>query len=100
MAQVIWTEPALADLEAIAAYIALDKPTAARKLVQRVFTRVDQLAIFPLSGGNPRDLTGTPYRQLVINPLRIFYRVAEDRVFIVHVMRSEQMLHPRDILER
>ena len=26
MAQVIWTEPALDDLDAIAAYIALDKP--------------------------------------------------------------------------
>lgn len=100
MVQITWTEPALADLEAIAAYIALDKPAAAKQLVQRVFSRVDQLAVFPLSGGKPRDLTGTPYRQLVINPLRIFYRVAEDRVFIVHVMRSEQMLHLRNLRER
>jgi hypothetical protein len=35
MAQVIWTEPALADLEAIADDIALDNPEAARRLVQR-----------------------------------------------------------------
>ena len=40
MAEIIWTEPALSDLEAIADYIALDKPSAAAALVQRVFTLV------------------------------------------------------------
>ncbi|MDQ5980842.1 MAG: toxin ParE1/3/4 [Verrucomicrobiota bacterium] len=100
MAKVIWTEPALADLDAIAAYIALDKPAAAKRLVQRVFARADQLAIFPLSGGKPSDLVGTPYQQLVLNPLRIFYRVADDRVFIVYVMRGEQVLHLRDLQGR
>jgi ParE-like toxin of type II ParDE toxin-antitoxin system len=34
MAQVVWTEPALADLDAIADYIALDNPEAARLLVK------------------------------------------------------------------
>ena len=41
MAQIIWTEPALSDLDAIADYIALDKPEAARRLVQRVFKHVE-----------------------------------------------------------
>jgi len=31
MDRLIWTEPALNDLEAIAEYIALDKPDAARR---------------------------------------------------------------------
>lgn len=43
MAQVIWTEPALADLDAIADYIALDNREAARGLVQKVFKQVEQL---------------------------------------------------------
>ena len=34
MARLIWTEPALLDLEEIAEYIALDKPSAAKKLVR------------------------------------------------------------------
>jgi len=33
MAEVIWTEPALGDLDAIADYIALENPDAARRLV-------------------------------------------------------------------
>jgi plasmid stabilization system protein ParE len=39
MAEMIWTEPALQDLDAIADYIALDNPLAARRLVQRVCAR-------------------------------------------------------------
>ena len=44
MAKVIWTEPALSDLDAIADYIALDNPKAAREFVLRVFSHVEQLA--------------------------------------------------------
>ena len=99
MAQVIWTEPALDDLDAIAAYIALDKPWAANRFVQRAIARVEQLALFPLAGGKPRELSGTPYRQIVIPPLRIFYRAADDQVFIVYVMRGEQQFRLRDLRE-
>ena len=100
MAQIIWTEPALEDLDTIAAYIAVDKPGAAKKLVRRVMARVEQLALFPLSGGKPRDLSGTPYRQLVIPPLRLFYRLSEENVVIIHVMRGEEQFRLRDVVER
>ena len=50
MAKVIWTEPALSDLDAIADYIALDNPRAARELVRRVLAHVEQLAVHPKSG--------------------------------------------------
>jgi len=33
MAEVVWTEPALSELDAIADYIALENPDAARELV-------------------------------------------------------------------
>ncbi len=92
MAQVVWTEPAVADLDAIADFIALDKPSAARALVQRVLEHVGQLAEHPLSGPRARELPGSGYRQLVEPPCRIFYRVEASRVLILHVMRSEQRL--------
>jgi toxin ParE1/3/4 len=47
MAEVVWSEPALADLEAIADYIALENPAAAAEFVQRVLAHVDQLAEHP-----------------------------------------------------
>jgi toxin ParE1/3/4 len=48
MARVVWTDPALQDLDTIADYVALDKPVAARKLVRTVLTKVSKPALFPL----------------------------------------------------
>jgi toxin ParE1/3/4 len=94
MARLIWTEPALLDLNEVAEYIALDDPAAASKVVQTVFDRVERLATYPNSGKQPAELSRTPYREVVVPPCRIFYRVEEDDVFILYVMRSERLLRP------
>ncbi len=100
MARLIWTEPALQDLDQIADYISLDKPEAARKLVQRVFEKVESLAEFPELGSCPRELAGTVYRHLVIPPVRVFYRIEADRVFIVYVMRGERLFRAGELRDR
>lgn len=92
MAEIVWSEPALADLEAIADFIALDNPTAAAELVRRVFAHVEQLRNHPESGPRPAELRGWRYRQLVEPPCRIFYRHERSTVYVVHVMRAAQKL--------
>ena len=100
MAQVVWTEPALADLEAIADYIAIENIAAARALVQRVVQHVGQLADHPESGSRPKELgSRTRYRQIVEPPCRIFYRFDGKQVFVLHVMRTERLLR-RSALKR
>ena len=100
MAQVVWTEPAIADLEAIADYIAIENPSAASALIQRIVQHVKQLADHPESGNRPRELgTRTRYRQIVEPPCRIFYRFDGNYVFIVHAMRTERLLR-RSALKR
>jgi toxin ParE1/3/4 len=91
MAQIIWTEPASAELEAIADYIALDKPAAARRLVQRILSSVGRLEHFHALGSRVPELPKSVYRQLIVRPCRMFYRREEDRVFIVFVMRGERL---------
>lgn len=100
MAEVVWTEPALADLDAIADYIALDKPDAASALVKRVLGHVEQLQRYPESGSRPPELKRSRYRQLVEPPCRVFYRYDGERVYILYVMRSEQLLRPSMITGR
>ncbi len=54
----IWTEQALHDLDAIADYIALDKPLAARRLVQDVLRHVGwSTGVLPVgqAGVSPAD---------------------------------------------
>jgi toxin ParE1/3/4 len=93
MVEVIWAEPALSDLNSIAEYIALDKPIAAKEFVQKVFDEVELIGNFPNIGKVARELPQTTiYKELVIKPCRVFYRQAKDKVFIVHIMRGEQLL--------
>ena len=92
MAQIIWTEPALSDLDKIAEYIALDKPSAARNLVKKVFETVERLKQFPKSGRKPPELKKTKYREVIVEPCRVFYRVEDSTIYILYVMRSERLL--------
>ena len=92
MAEVVWSEPALSDLDAIADYIALENPAAASEFVQRIFHHVAQLADHPESGSRPRELGRSRYRQIVEPPCRVFYRFDGRKVFILHVMRAERLL--------
>jgi addiction module RelE/StbE family toxin len=92
MAEIVWSEPALADLDAIADYIALENPAAAAALVKRVVDRVAQLADHPDSGRRIPELKRSRYRHLVEPPCRIFYRHDGATVVILHVMRTERLL--------
>jgi plasmid stabilization system protein ParE len=96
MAEIVWTEPAIADLEAIADYIAIESRRAASGLVQRILAHVEHLATHPESGSRPQEFVrSTPYRQIVEPPSRIFYRLDGERALIFHVMRlSESFAHP------
>jgi len=92
MAQVIWTEPALSDLNTIAEYLALDKPSAAINLVQKIFSSTDQLEEFPELGRKPPEFKKSRYLEIIVNPCRIFYRIEGDKVYILYVMRNERTL--------
>ena len=92
MAEIIWTKPALDDLNDIAEYIALSNLVSAKKLMAKIFDKVDRLETFPESGKKPIELTSLNYREVVVNPCRIFYKIDNDKVFILHVMRQERDL--------
>jgi len=92
VAEVIWTDPALGQLEEVAEYIALDKPDAASSLVKTIFFTVERLEQFPESGHVPPELPDSIYREMYVRPCRIFYRNEGDVVLILHVMREERQL--------
>ena len=100
MAEIIWSEPALSDLDAIADYIALENPVAASELIGRIFGHVEQLADHPESGSRPQELRRSRYRQIVEPPCRVFYRYDGRKVFILHAMRSERLLRKSKLASR
>ena len=103
MAKVVWTGPALDDLNAISEYIALDKPEAAAALVQRVLAHIGMLAEHPRLGSRiPELLPKSRHRQIVESTCRVFYRYepAKGSCYILHAIRGEKLFQKRLLFQR
>lgn len=84
----IWTEPAIAELEALYDFLSPLNPAAAHRLVEELVLAADSLAVFPHRGRRGR-LPGT--RELVVmRPYLIICRVAVDTVLILRIWHSAQ----------
>lgn len=89
MAKLIWTEPALRQLEEIVDYIGLDKPSVAQQIAREVFSVTDNVKHFVRLGRRIPEFPVANYRQLWIKPCWIYYRIIDEDVYILHVRRAE-----------
>ena len=80
------------DLTKIAEYTAVSNPHAAKKLVQTVFEKVSRLEMVPESGHVAAELQATTYREVMVSPCRIFYKIDGNKVYILYVFREERDL--------
>src|SRR4051812_10382701 len=90
--QIVWTETALADLEAIVRHVAEDNAAAAERLRLELLGSVEILGRFPFIGpAYERDRTGRA-REILCRRYRIFYRVqeADSRVEILTVWHGSR----------
>jgi toxin ParE1/3/4 len=80
--KIVWTDEAIAQLEIIGAYIAIDDPVAAAALANRLIALADSLAEFPHRGRvaeeNSREMT-------TVWPFILRYRVDGDTVLILRI---------------
>jgi toxin ParE1/3/4 len=87
--ELVYSASALADLEAVLLYIALDNPRAARQWVADIEKRCELLCEFPELGVERDDLVPGirifPYRRAVI-----VYRIQRMRIRIVRVFYGGQ----------
>jgi toxin ParE1/3/4 len=98
MAEVIWTEPALAQFEAILDYLALDRPAAARAVAASTVHAVALLGRFLRMGRPIPEFPHRSYRQVWIKPCWFYYRHGKSAVVILHVRRAEKPLSLADLL--
>lgn len=81
-------DSAQAELEDIAVlYLSLAGAASARKITDRIYDALDQLAQFPLSGPSMRDaeLRSLGYRFLGVEKYIIIYRLIENAVIVYHI---------------
>jgi plasmid stabilization system protein ParE len=98
MAKVVWSAPALLQLESIIDFIALDKPEAAKAVAARIIGTTGHLERFLLLGRPIREMAHKNYRQVWIKPCWFYYRIDEGDVYILHVRRAEKPLRVEDLL--
>lgn len=89
----IWTAPALDDLDEIASWIARENRPAAAALVRKVLDTLERLQDHPSSGRWVPEIRQKLYREVIVPPCRIIYRREGNDVLIVHVIRSERLLN-------
>ncbi len=92
MASVIWTEPALTDLEAACLYIARDAPRAAEVFADRVFHATDRLTAFPRSGRVVPEARREDLREIIVGNHRIIYRLLPDEAVVLTVIHGARRL--------
>ncbi|MGB7282432.1 MAG: type II toxin-antitoxin system RelE/ParE family toxin [Candidatus Acidiferrum sp.] len=87
--EIVWPPPARARLREIHAFVALDKPEAARQLPTRIVAVVETLRMHPHLGRVGAD---PGIRELVIGgtPYSILYRVRGQRVVIGTIWHGAQ----------
>jgi toxin ParE1/3/4 len=77
-------------LEAIA-YIHRDKPSAAMAFRQKAEKSLSRLKKFPESGRPLPEFPELPFREVIVNPYRFFYKVKNDEIWIVAVWHDAQL---------
>jgi toxin ParE1/3/4 len=94
MAELIWTEKAVASLEDVYDYIADSSPYYARHQITAVMNITERLKLFPESGRHIPEFSHLPHRELVVNALRIVYRYesTHGRIYIINVIHGSRLL--------
>jgi toxin ParE1/3/4 len=89
MAQIVWTARALRDLASLREHISRERPAAAERQIERIFTAVERLTRFPRSGRLGRR---TGMRELVVNQTSylLAYRIRGDFVEVLAVLHGRQ----------
>ena len=91
--KVLWTEVAEEDLIGIIEYIAEDNLTNARNIFKKIKEKAKGLSQFPERGRIVPDLRKHGiilYRELIISPWRIIYRISEKKVYVFSAIDSRQ----------
>ena len=88
-----WAEVAEKDLKAIIEYIAEDIPTNALKILKKIKQKASTLYTLPERGRIVPELLDQGiliYRELIIPPWRIIYRISEMKVYVLSVLDARQ----------
>ena len=95
--RIIWSPLAVDRASEIADYIAQDKPSAAEKWIDTVFSKVTQLKSSPEIGRIVPEINDSQFRELMYGNYRIIYRIETKQISILTIRHGRQILPINEI---
>ena len=86
--KVHWTNAAEGHLDAIFKHIAQNSPEYAKRMVDRITRRSQQIAEHPLSGRRVTEYDFNQIREVIEGPYRIIYHIKSDQVDVLAVIHG------------
>ena len=90
--KVVWTDPAIDDLQAIRDYIARDSELYADDFAAGILAAVERLESFPELGRVIPEVGVSKIREILFGNYRIIYRVRKNRIQILTVIHGSRDL--------
>ena len=96
--KIIWSPLAIDRTSEIADYIAQDKPSAAEKWINSIFSKVDKLKSSPEIGSIVPEIKNNQFRELIYGNYRIIYHVEKKQISILTIRHGKQILPIEEIV--
>ena len=91
--KIVWANVAECDLKEIIEYISLDSPKNALKILKKIKQKASELYTLPERGRIVPELQDQgilQYREIIIHPWRLIYRITERKVFVLSLIDSRR----------
>ena len=96
--KIVWSPLAIDRASEIADYIARDKPSAAEKWIDTIFSKVEHLKTSPEIGRIVPEINNSQFREIIFGNYRIIYRIEKTRISILTIRHGKQILPIKEIL--
>lgn len=92
MRKIIWTEPALSDLQGIYDYISKDSEYYASVFIGEILESVEKVTDFPEMGRMVPEYQQNDIREILVQSYRIIYQLKQNQILILTVVHGRRDL--------
>ena len=95
--KIFWSPLAVERLEYIYDFISKENASAAQKMINKIFKRVESLSKYPERGRKVPEANRKEIREVFEDEYRIIYCVELEKIFILTLRNFKQLLPGKDI---
>ncbi len=95
--KILWSPLSVERLEEIFEYISKNNSPAAKKMVGRIFKKVETLSEYPERGRKVPEVKREEIREVFLGEYRIIYRVESKKIIVLTIRNFKQLLSDEDL---